>query len=381
MSGGIGFAFVFLDLVAMVNHLIIKTALAMFGTSLALGIFDLAAFLLPNHLLPNPVLKLVHQMEANSGAYYRRDPAFGVMIKPGTDFVFPGEEFSFRLQTRLNFPDAGFRGGTLGGPVWGAAFGDSFTFGVGVDQGATWVGRLSALTNREILNFGVPGLGPYQHTRILRKYGAPLRPKIVFYALFTNDVDDGVRFERRQNGHTRKLTVKRFLKKYSVSYNLFRNLSRSIKRDLRDDTWNGIGLKLLERKLRDPYSVPDEKFDSAWAAIAAQIDDAIDESKRINAKFVLLYFPSKEEVYWELAGDRIESIERFEERIGKLRKTTAEYCESRRLSCLDLSPALKTRGLSGEKLYFPVDIHWNEKGNSVVAEEIYKFLVEKNLIQ
>ncbi len=371
---------VFLDLVNKMRSLIIKITFVLFGSWLALCIFDAAVYFSPRRLLPGPVLQLMQQMDANSGSYYRRDPVFGFTIKPGTDFVFPGEEFRFRLQTRLNFSDAGFRGGTVGGPVWGAAFGDSFTFGVGVDQDATWIARLSALTNKEIVNFGVPGHGPYQHTRILQKYGAPLRPKIIFYALFINDLEDGVRFERRRKNPTRKLSFKRFMKKYSASYNLFRNLSRSVKRNLGDETWDGIGLKLLERKLRDPYSVPDENFDSAWAAIAAQIDDAIEESESINANFVLLYFPSKEEVYWELVRERVESIERFEKRIEKLRKITAEFCESRRLPCLDLSPALKHRGLRGEKLYFPVDIHWNEKGNSVVADEIYKFLVENNLI-
>ncbi|MDH3442574.1 MAG: GDSL-type esterase/lipase family protein [Deltaproteobacteria bacterium] len=364
----------------MLKSFIIKTTLVLFSVSFALVAFDLTVYLLPKQLVPGPLLKIVHQMEINSGSYFRRHPTLRFTIKPNTDFVFAGEDFSFRLQTRLNYPDAGFRGGTLGGPVWGAAFGDSFTFGVGVDQAATWVGRLSALTNREIINFGVPGHGPFRYTRILQKYGVPLRPKFVFYALFANDLEDGLRFERRYDGRKQNMSVKRFLKKYSVSYNLFRNLSRALKRDLRDNSWDGIGVKLLDRKLRDPYSVPDGKFDAAWTAVATQIDNAIDESKRINATFVLLYVPTKEEVYWKLAKEKVKSIERFEERIEKLRKTTAEFCESRRLSCLDLSPALKTRGLSGEKLYFPVDIHWNEKGNSVVAEEIYKFLVENNLI-
>ncbi len=46
-------------------------------------------------------------------------------------------------------------------------------------------------------------------------------------------------------------------------------------------------------------------FASAWAGIARQIEDAHQESKRIDATFILLYFPQKEEVYWELAKDRI----------------------------------------------------------------------------
>jgi hypothetical protein len=46
-----------------------------------------------------------------------------------------------------------------------------------------------------------------------------------------------------------------------------------------------------------------------------------------------------------------------------------------------LSSALKARARNGEMLYFPVDIHWNEKGNLVVAQEIGNFLREKNLLE
>jgi hypothetical protein len=363
------------------KHFLANTFLVLFGTTFTLGAFDLAVYLLPKHLLPGPLRNLNLVMQIRSETFFVRDPELGHMIRPGTDFFFPGEEFRFRLQTRLNFPNAGFRGGTLGGPVWGAAFGDSFTFGAGVDQAKSWVGQLADLTKREIINFGSPGQGPHQYTRIFRRYGAPLLPKFVFYGLFTNDLKDGIRFEGRRANPEKRLSAKQFMKRYSASYNVFGNFFRSLKRMSKNDTRNEIGLKLLERKLRSPYGVAENKFASAWAAVAREIEDAVEETKRINATFVLLYFPSKEEVYWELAKDKIEAIDLFKERIERLRKVTLTFCASRHLWCLDLTPALKARGLRGEKLYYPVDIHWNEEGNTVVAQEIYKFLVEKKLIE
>jgi hypothetical protein len=364
----------------MLKSWLAKAALIYLSTSLTLGAFDLVIYLFPRDLLPLPFRKLTQMMEINSHRYYARDPKIGYVIRPGTDFFFLGEEFSFRLQTRLNFPNAGFRGGTLGGPAWGAAFGDSFTFGAGVDQEATWVARLSQLTQHEIINFGMPGHGPHQYTRIFQEYGAPLRPKLVFYALFTNDLRDGVRFESPPAERKPKMSLKRFMKRYSASYNVFRNVSRSLKKTRTTETQDDIGLQLPERRLRNPYGVLDGRFASAWAASARQIEDAIEESKRIDATFVLLYFPSKEEVYWELARERIKPIDGFEERIGRFTRHVLEFCASRDLLCLDLTAALKTRGLRGEKFYYPVDIHWNQQGNAVVAQEIYKFLVEKKLI-
>jgi hypothetical protein len=362
----------------MVKSFLGKTALVLLSISFTLGAFDLAVYLFPRPLLPGALGNLVFLMERDT--YYVKDPPIGNMIKPGVDYFFPGDEFSFRMQTRLNFPNAGFRGGTLGGPAWGAAFGDSFTFGAGVDHEATWVARLARLTQREIINFGMPGHGPHQYTRILKKYGAPFRPKLVFYALYPNDLKDGVRFETPPGSRRQRMTAKRFMKRYSASYNIFGNLSRSLKRSWKNNTRDTIGVKLADRRLRDPYGVSDARFASAWAASAKQIEDAIEESERLNATLVLLYFPQKEEVYWELAKERIKEIDVFKERVERLRNTTMAFCASRDLLCLDLTPALKSRGLRGEQFYYPIDIHWNEKGNSLVAQEIYQFLVEKKLI-
>jgi hypothetical protein len=154
-----------------------------------------------------------------------------------------------------------------------------------------------------------------------------------------------------------------------------------MKRAARAESRRTAGLKLLERRLRDPYGIPEARFASAWAASARQIEDAIAESKRINAQFVLLYFPQKEEVYWELAKERVGNVDAFRERINRLRNEILAFCSGRALLCLDLTPALKSRGLRGEELYYPVDIHWNARGNAVVAEEIHGFLTEKKLIE
>ena len=105
-------------------------------------------------------------MALGTRRYSRPHDDLKYTIKPGTDFELKQPEFVFRYKTNLNFPDAGFRGGTLGGPVWGVAVGDSFTFGSGVNQEATWVAQLAALANKDVLNLGVPGYGPISiHSR------------------------------------------------------------------------------------------------------------------------------------------------------------------------------------------------------------------------
>jgi hypothetical protein len=70
----------------------------------------------------------------------------------------------------------------------------------------------------------------------------------------------------------------------------------------------------------------------------------------------------------------------LDDSIDQLRKTTLDFCQSSRLLCIDLTPALKERANQREILYFPVNNHWNKPGNRVVAEEIYRFLVAKNIL-
>jgi hypothetical protein len=362
----------------MLKDFVAKTALVLLSVFFTFVAIDLVIYMCPSNLLPGRLRDLAFVMEPE--IHYVNNPSTGFMIRPGSDYIFPGEEFTFRVQTRLNYSNAGFRGGTLGGPVWGAAFGDSFTFGAGVDQEATWVARLARLAQREVINFGVPGHGPPQYTRILDEYGVPFHPKIIFYGIFSNDLKDEVRSETPPARGPEKMTVKKFMRRYSATYNILRNLSRALKRSWATDTPSRIGVKLLDRRLRDPYGIPDEKFASVWAASARRIDEAIAESKRINSTFVLLYFPQKEEVYWELAKERIKDMDTFKERISRLRNSILSFCASRKALCLDLTPALKKHALGGEQLYYPVDIHWNQKGNALVAQEIYQFLLDKQLV-
>ena len=357
-----------------------KAFLILLGTVFPFLLLELLVRLIPFAVLPPPLNTLVEEMDTGARRYYREDKELRHTIKRDTDLEFKHPEFSFRLKTNLNFPDAGFRGGTLGGPVWGIALGDSFTFGAGVNQDATWVARLAALAQRDVINLGVSGYGPTQYTRALEKYGLPLKPKIVFYTLYTNDLEDCVRFEQWLNGHRRKMSIKRYLRQNSITYNLFSKLTGLRKSKSRYIEVPDLGVMLIPRKLNDPYDLGKTKYSSGWTLAARQIEKAYEYSKRIDAKFVLLYFPSKEEVYWDRVKATAQRFSSFEKWRDKLRNDVEEFCASRQLFCLDLNTALRAKGSNGEKLYFSVDFHWNEIGHRAVAEEIHKFLSNTKIL-
>jgi len=364
----------------MIKNLLQRSALILFGIVAALLTFEFTARMLPVELLPPSLNSIVVEMEdrAHSTDPYLPDPKLWYVIRPGTDFVLQLPDSNFRIKTNLNFAGAGFRGGTVGGPAWGVAVGDSFTFGLGVDQETTWIAQLTKLSQREIVNLGVPGWGPQQYTRTLEQYGIPLHPKIVFYCLYSNDIGNALVFAKN-DGHFNKFSFREFMRLHSVTFNLFRGLRRA-KKLIQDLDLGEIGFKFSKQNLKDRIIADSERFPRGWPLTRREIEIAYQESQRSHAIFVLLYFPSKEEVYWKAIKEKERSFESFDDLTDQLRKTTLDFCQSSGLLCIDLTPALKKRANQREVVYFPVNNHWNGSGNRIVAEEIYRFLVAKRML-
>ena len=357
-----------------------RLALALLGIAFPLVVLEFALRTLPGHLLPRSVDDLVQAMSFRAPAKYIPDPELEYLLPPGTDFQSTSSEYNYRVKTNLNLEHAGFRGGTLGRKPWAVAVGDSFTFGIGVNQVATWEARLADLSQREIVNLGVQGYGPQQYTHVLEKYGVGLRPNIVFYCLFTNDLRDSEQYEKWRRHPPAKISPRKFLLNHSVLYNLLHQWRRARTQGARYVELREVGQDLSVRKLRAEIVADSRRMPKAWPLIVGAIDAAIAQSGQIGATLVLLYFPSKEEVYWDRIKKKVTSLEALDDRVDQLKKAAMQYCQDRQLLCLDLTPALKSRAQRQENLYFSIDTHWNEVGHKVVADEIYRFLSDQKLL-
>ncbi|HWX76217.1 MAG TPA: hypothetical protein VNY32_02005, partial [Candidatus Acidoferrales bacterium] len=135
-----------------------KGCLVFVGLAVALLSFEAFAWLAPRSWVPRPLRELGERMELNrhSDTFFIPDSELLFKIPPNTDFVVKHPDYTVRFKTNLNLKDIGFRGGTLGGPPWGVAVGDSFTFGQGVEQEETWAALLAKSLGHEVINFGIP---------------------------------------------------------------------------------------------------------------------------------------------------------------------------------------------------------------------------------
>jgi len=363
----------------MITRLLRQATLILLGLVTVILMLETFARFFPTDRLPASLRVIVQAMQLYDNEMYRRDPSFRHITGPNLNLLIEHPDFTYSVITKLNFEDAGFRGGTLGGRVWGIALGDSFTFGMGVNHDSTWVARLSHFARQEIVNLGVPGWSPPQYTRALQRYGAPLKPKVILYGIFHNDLEDVLRFESWKKGSGLSFWLENLLQQHSITFNFLRLLFSASSVGPNDIQLNelevGFNSKTLSHSLQNEQRI----FDQAWSLTAREIEQAVLDSKRLDATFVLLYFPSKEESYWELIRQKSVFLAN-NENAELLRINFAKFCALRRLYCLDATPTLRKKAALGEKLYFSTDGHLNGNGNREIAEAIYQYLLENKIL-
>ena len=94
---------------------------------------------------------------------------------------------------------------------------------------------------------------------------------------------------------------------------------------------------------------------------------AIDNDRQL----AVVIIPNKIQV--ENSGDLTNSFYEAE----KPNRLIMEYCAKNGMRCLDLLPPLRSRyESSGEPLYYPVDRHFNQRGNVEASQLIFEFARE-----
>lgn len=125
---------------------------------------------------------------------YVADPALGVRLQPGATqrISFGGNPVT---QVRVNA--SGFRGADWPAPGGEEILvvGDSQVFGLGVEEGETFISGLEKeLGGARVINAGVPTWGPVEYRRVLDELLPARKPKTVVYVVnFVNDPFEAAR--------------------------------------------------------------------------------------------------------------------------------------------------------------------------------------------
>jgi len=118
-----------------------------------------------------------------------------------------------------------------------------------------------------------------------------------------------------------------------------------------------------------------------------------DECAANGTELVLLFIPSKDQVYWPLVErsfapaqlqEAVDFLSRYnkmplraesvrEERLA-LNELLRDFCAANDIPMLDLTDALEKEVSAGREVFFPDDTHWSEVGHEIAARELAKFL-------
>lgn len=253
------------------------------------------------------------------------------------------------------------------------AFGDSFTWGWGVPQGAEWIHEAAREIEREggpaveTVNCGVNGYGTDNALVLLEEIGEDLAPDLVLLGFFANDftdnllgakgiytVRDGYLFDRFSHEWFREHALAR-------RSHLWRLLSAA---------WETFR---VERMGGLPSARPVRQFSAAefrrgMEISAATIERMAAVADSLGARFAVVWLPA--DVY-ALPGTRPEDI--------PLQWELQQRVEAAGIPSIDLLRAVIAESRR-EGLYLPGDGHFSVRGNRVAGRAVGKWIVEQDLL-
>jgi len=329
------------------------------------------------------------------GGLYTPDPPGRYRLTPG----YQGRIYNrveYDNQIRIN--QQGLRGPELdrgdAAAIRILVIGDSFAFGVGVEDTETFTAllpdQLDLPAERvESLNAGIPAFGVPDAVSWLARHGLTLEPDIVILAIFLgNDLADAVHLDEdvvivdgllapKESARGLKVWLHRHSQLYVAVKGL---LEQPMFVPLRQ--WLGLREPWRVRTLREEFGVYSK-------SAATDLADGVEATDRALEQLQSLSTEVGFEVFAVLIPSEIQvDPERWRSGLTSLALDPAAYdpeaptrifrqlLDRHQIATLDLSPIFAERIAAGEDLYFRFDRHWKRAGHALAAAEIARFIAE-----
>lgn len=296
----------------------------------------------------------------------------------------------------------GFRETTPVGQARILALGDSYVFGVGVDQDQTWVERLEQLTSQPTYNLGVSGLSPSEELLLLEHFlasqnGSLEQAREVLWMVFEgNDLEESYSRRRTLDGAGRHglfadtlleplLSLPSLVRGQSVLGRLWRGELRARTRARSSaDPFVVDGVRLLFPLYRSskygaalfyPPYIEAASASEAYVlghrnrlALDACLRDMASLARRNDLRVTVLLAPSAATLHGRLfEGFPTTSAEsRFLDYVDRASRTVG-------FDVVDLQRRMRNCA-DTEYLYWRDDTHWNPGGHRCVAEIVARAL-------
>ncbi len=348
---------------------------------IALLVIEATLYFLPE-LVPEGARVLLrggYQLD-DAQAYIPVD-GLGYAYAPGlVDYVIPaGEGDEYTVSTvSFGYDDIGFRDEGIDDQPFAVVIGDSFASCFRVEPETCWVELLEKKTGRDFANLGVPGYGPQQEQYMLLNYGIPLKPKLVLWVYFANDLINAQEVWQfgsniAGGGELLNNPITAWLAGNSAIFAIVNYV------------WhNRFFIHYLF--FADDQTVAADPTLAWWLAngdvhipeVAAGLrlsQEAILNGKRYtqtalsDAKFVVVIIPFLEQSKY---GDSP-----YQPRLDSSSQAIVDYCRQNDITVIDFTPEVKEAfKQTPAPLYFEQDPHLTVRGNELVAELLKQKLDE-----
>lgn len=387
-----------------------NVALVMLGVGIALGMMELLLRTFPNwvpaEVRVNPPVRRVRAYIDETYDLRRSDGDLYHLMR-GTIAPLSPEEDQVVAHVHMTTDEHGFRNPPPEKATYGiVALGDSFTRASGV--ATPWPQKLAEYTGNDVLNLGDVGFGPQDELKVLRQYGLKKRPQWVILAYFEgNDLHDAVAYE-----HANPFILARF-GRYILSRSidawhekLWGRAQAANAPSYRYPVTVTINDTNLEMAFYSYYiawlSVNYETIESSqnYGLVRETIMKMKELSEAANARFLLVYIPTKFHVYLPYLDDaeilarvfadvptlelneagflqftnQIATPELTRQHIDDQAHLLADFAADNHIDYIDLTPTFQKEAGASAELYFPFDTHWNQRGQDLAAQTIAKYI-------
>jgi len=238
------------------------------------------------------------------------------------------------------------------------ALGDSHTFGWGVELNDSYPKILERMLNErltptsgikyEVLNFGVPGYNTFEEVVFLKKLGIKFNPDLIILQYGADDIQNVTEFNQ---------VVRRIFLNYTKQNSIAEDkIDQYIKVSLEKEAYQ-IYFEELKQK----------NFEEAWKVVRYSLEDLGNITNQSNIS--VLVFTLYDENEW--------SFFNFREQKKSLESIAKRYNWS---TLFGIMPKYFRKYKWWDLILHPQDPHPSPLSYKLIAEEIYKKLLEERLI-
>ena len=287
----------------------------------------------------------------------------GFYLYPGVyNYTYTNDESARRITSK---------GKTIAANKTVMLIGDSFTYGIGVNDHETFAYQLQDKLKADgvqIVNCGTPGKGTDYALKYYKVFKEEVKPDVVIYMSHFNDLQDNFREYYYDRGSGVELKEKKF---DAAFYNRKKSISKSkVYRWFSRNSHLFSLIKSFVVTVMMPAHVIayEEDFENKDANdfTTLILDNLKVELENDGVEFYTFYIPHENDMKVLKAENKLRGPEAF----------FKNYCDGNEVKFKSFTDEMVNRSKTIEELYLE-EGHWTPKGHAMAADILYEYLQEK----